>query len=267
MNLAHGKSDFAAGDGMLTEEENRRYRRQLMLPEIGEDGQRKLGKAKVMLVGLGGLGSISASYLAAAGVGCLRIVDRDWVSLENLNRQLLHSTDDLGRPKADSASEKLLRLNSACCVLTAVADVKDENALRLVKGCTLIVDGTDNLSARHVLNRVSLKKRIPFIYGGINGWNGTAAVFIPGNTGCFACLLPTERSETNEHERPAPGPTAGVIASIQSMEAIRFLLGLPSHLAGRLLTFRGMDMRFRSTLLQKDPHCPLCRQPQGRMKP
>lgn len=248
---------------LLNEAHEHRYRRQLMLPEIGEEGQRKLGKAKVLIVGLGGLGSISAFYLAGAGVGCLRIVDRDSVGLENLNRQLLHSTDDLGRPKVESASEKLLRLNPACCVLTAVADFKDENALGLAKGCTLIVDGTDNLRTRHVLNRVSLKKRIPFIYGGINGWNGTAATFIPGSTGCFACLFPPERPEPGKHERPALGPTAGVIASIQSTEAIRLLLGLPSCLAGKLLTFHGTDMRFRSTLLQKDPYCPLCGKPQG----
>jgi molybdopterin/thiamine biosynthesis adenylyltransferase len=248
---------------LLTEDQKRRYRRQLMLPEIGEKGQEKLGRAKVLLVGLGGLGSISSYYLAAAGVGHLRIVDRDSVGLENLNRQILHSTEDLGRPKADSASEKLLRLNPTCHVQKAIVDVGDGNALNLAKGCGLIIDATDNVSARHVLNRISLKKRIPLIYGGINGWSGMAATFIPGKTGCFACLFPLGQTRGEEKAIPALGPTAGVIASIQSMEAVRILLGLPPKLAGKLIEFHGLEMRFRSTLVEKDPECPLCGNAQG----
>ena len=132
----------------------------------------------------------------------------------------------------------------------------------LAKGCNLIIDATDNLATRHVLNRVSLEKQIPFIYGGINGWNGMAATFIPGKTGCFACLFSPERPRPSESEFPALGPTAGVIASIQSMEALRILLGLPPQLAGRLLEFRGMEMRFRSIPIEQDPECPLCARPQ-----
>jgi len=248
---------------LLTDEHKHRYRRQLMLPEIGEVGQQRLGRARVLIVGLGGLGSISSSYLAAAGVGHLRIVDRDAVGLENLNRQLLHSTDDLGRPKAESASEKLLRLNPSCHVQTEIVDITDENASSLAKGCGLILDATDNLATRHVLNRVSLENGIPFIYGGINGWNGMAAAFVPGKTGCFACVFPSRKTRDEEREIPALGPTAGVIASVQSMEALKILLGLPPGLAGRLLTFRGMEMRFRSTPIEKDPECPLCGSLQG----
>ena len=234
----------------------------MMLPEVGEDGQQKLGKAKVLIVGLGGLGSISSYYLAAAGVGHLRIVDRDAVGLENLNRQLLHSTDDLGRPKVESASEKLLRLNPSCYIQTVIANVGDKNASGLAKDCSLIIDATDNLATRQVLNRVSLKKHIPFIYGGINGWNGMAATFIPGKTGCFACLFPPHKANVREKAIPVVGPTAGVIASIQSMEALRILLGLPSQLAGKLFTFRGADMRFRITPMEQNPECPLCARPQ-----
>jgi molybdopterin/thiamine biosynthesis adenylyltransferase len=250
-------------NSVLTEEQKRRYRRQLILPEIGEDGQQRLGRAIVLIVGLGGLGSISSYYLAAAGVGHLRIVDRDAVGLENLNRQLLHSTDDLGRPKVESASEKLLRLNPACHVQPTLVDIGDENALGLAKGCSLIIDATDNVRTRHVLNRVSLEKQIPFLYGGINGWNGMAATFIPGVTGCFACLFPSRETSDEEKGIPALGPTAGVIASVQSMEALKILLGLPPRLAGRLLTFRGQEMRFRSTPIEQDPECPLCGSPQG----
>jgi adenylyltransferase/sulfurtransferase len=243
---------------LLSEDQKRRYRRQLILPEIGEEGQQKLGKARVLIVGLGGLGSISSYYLAAAGVGHLRIVDRDSVELTNLNRQLLHSTDDLGRPKVESASEKLLRLNPSCHVQTAIVNLGDENALGLAKSCDLIIDATDNVGTRYVLNRVSLKKQIPFIYGGINGWNGMAATFIPGKTGCFACLFPPERARTSETEFPALGPTAGVISSIQSMEALRILAGLPSQLAGKLFTFRGVDMRLRITPIEQNPECSVC---------
>jgi len=247
---------------VLTEEQKRRYRRQLMLPEIGEEGQPKLLRAKILIVGLGGLGSISSYYLAAAGVGHLRILDRDCVGLENLNRQLLHSTEDLGRPKVESASEKLLRLNPACHVQPLIVDIRDENASGLAKGCDLIIDATDNLATRHVLNRVSLEKQIPFIYGGINGWKGMAATFLPGKTGCFACLFPLQKTSVGEPAIPALGPTAGAIASIQSMEALRILLGLPSQLAGKLLTFRGVDMRFRITPLEQNPECSLCARPQ-----
>jgi adenylyltransferase/sulfurtransferase len=247
---------------LLSEDQKCRYRRQLILPEIGEAGQQKLGKARVLIVGLGGLGSISSYYLAAAGVGHLRIVDRDSVELANLNRQLLHSTDDLGRPKVESASEKLLRLNPSCHVQTEIVNVGDENALALAKSCDLIIDATDNVGTRYVLNRVSLKKQVPFIYGGINGWNGMAATFIPGKTGCFACLFPPERARPSEREFPALGPTAGVISSIQSMEALRILAGLPSQLAGKLFTFRGLDMRFRMTPMEQNPECTVCARPQ-----
>ena len=248
---------------MLNEDLKRRYRRQLILPEIGEEGQQRLGKAKVLIVGLGGLGSISSYYLAAAGVGHLRIVDRDGVEVGNLNRQLLHSTDDLGRPKVESASEKLLRLNPACYVQPMIVNIRDGNASALAKGCNLIIDATGNVGTRHVLNRASLEKQIPFIYGGINGWNGMAATFIPGKTGCLACLFPPERPSGGGPSIPALGPTAGVIASIQSMEALRILLGLPPQLAGRLLTFRGLEMRFLSTPVGQDPECPLCARPLG----
>ncbi len=250
--------------GSLTEEQKIRYCRQLTIPEIGEDGQQKLGRARVLIVGLGGLGSISSSYLAAAGVGHLRIVDHDGVGLENLNRQLLHSTEDLGRPKVESASEKLLRLNPACCVQTAIVDIGDKNALGLAKGCALIIDATDNIRTRHVLNRVSLERQIPFIYGGINGWNGTAATFLPGRTCCFACLFPSQETRGGERGLPALGPTAGVIASIQSMEALRIMLGLPPNLAGRLLEFRGAEMKFRTVDLVKNPDCKVCGNITGR---
>jgi molybdopterin-synthase adenylyltransferase len=251
------------GDPLLTEEQKCRYRRQVMLPEIGEKGQLKLGGSRVLILGLGGLGSISSYYLTAAGVGHLRIVDGDDVALDNLNRQLLHSTADLNRPKIDSAAEKLRRLNPECRIEPVRAHLGEDNAFDLAEGCDLILDATDNLASRHVLNRISLARQIPLIYGGINGWNGTAATFIPRKTCCFACLFPPENLRTQKTGIPVLGPAAGVIASIQSMEAIRILLGLKPQLAGRLLDFQGQEIRFRTIRLEKNPDCKLCAHVQG----
>jgi molybdopterin/thiamine biosynthesis adenylyltransferase len=246
------------GNPFLTEEQKQRYQRQLSIPEIGVAGQIKLGKASVLIVGLGGLGSISSYYLAAAGVGTLRIVDGDEVALNNLNRQILHSTLDLNRPKIESAAEKLHRLNPECRIEPVRAHIGEDNGLDLAKGCDLILDATDNLASRHVLNRISLARQIPLIYGGINGWNGTAATFRPGKTCCFACLFPPKDLRKQETGIPALGPAAGVIASIQSMEALRILLGLSPQLAGRLLDFQGKEIRFRTIRLEKNPDCKVC---------
>ena len=244
--------------GSLTEEQRTRYRRQLTIPEIGEEGQIRLGKARVMIVGLGGLGSVSSFYLAAAGVGCLRILDHDTVCLDNLNRQLLHSTSDLDRPKVDSAAEKLGRLNPECSVEPMRLQVGEGSGFELAEGCDLILDATDNLAARHVLNRISLARRIPLIYGGINGWNGSASTFVPGETGCLSCLFPSKGLRTPAIGFPVVGPAAGVIGSIQSAEAIRILLGMSPALANRLLNFQGKSMKFRTVHVGKDPACPQC---------
>ncbi len=248
---------------MLTKEETRRYSRQLSIPEIGIQGQQKLSQGSVMVVGLGGLGSISAYYLAAAGVGHLKIVDRDRVALENLNRQILHSTTDIGRPKVDSAVEKLYELNAGCRIEAVLETIDATNAGNLADACDLIIDATDNLTTRHVLNQASLEKQIPFIFGGIDGWNGMAATFIPGRTGCFACLFPQQREAEKRQPISALGPTAGVIATVQTLEALKILLGREPKLTNRMLDFRGLDLNFRFIHIEKNPDCRLCRTPKG----
>jgi molybdopterin/thiamine biosynthesis adenylyltransferase len=248
---------------LLTQTQKARYLRQLSIPEIGEEGQIRLAKGTVMVVGLGGLGSISSYYLAAAGVGCLRIVDNDTVALDNLNRQILHSTPDLKVPKVESAAEKLRRLNPECRIEPVRARVEEANGISLADGCDLIIDATDNLASRHVLNRISLARRIPLIYGGINGWNGTASTFVPGETCCFACLFPSEDPGTAATVVPALGPAAGVIGSVQSVEAIRILLGFPPALANRLLKFQGNGLRFRVVHVGKNPDCTRCEPSEG----
>ena len=216
-----------------------------------------------MIVGLGGLGSISAYYLAAAGVGRLKIIDRDRVALENLNRQILHSASDIGRPKVDSAVEKLYELNADCRIEPILENIDAIKAVNLANGCDLIIDATDNLATRHALNRASLEKQIPFIFGAIDGWNGMASTFIPGRTGCFACIFPQQQDPHQKAPSSALGTTAGMIAMVQALETLKILLGLQPDLANRMLDFRGLHMRFRTIDIERNPDCSLCSSNQG----
>ena len=254
---------------MLTEQESRRYSRQVALPEIGVEGQLRLAAGRVMVVGLGGLGSIAAYYLAAAGVGYLKLIDRDRVALENLNRQILHSTADLDRPKTESAAEKLSRLNPHCRIDALQTTIEDDNAAALLADCALIFDATDNRKTREVLNRLSLRRRVPFVYGGISGWDEMASTFIPGRGACFSCLFPPQPEATESPPSPALGPTAGLVASIQCMETLRLLIGALPQLAGRLLRFSGLTMEFRTLQIDRNPLCPVCgsSQPQHHSTP
>jgi adenylyltransferase/sulfurtransferase len=243
---------------MLTEEEARRYSRQVQLPEIGLEGQARIAAGRVLVAGLGGLGSIAAYYLAAAGVGHLRLVDRDRVALENLNRQILHATEDIGRPKAESAAEKLSRLNPHCRLEAIETVIGDENAAVLIEGCSVIFDATDNRATRQMLNLASVKKAVPFVYGGISGWEGMASTFLPGRTPCFSCLFPPQAETVEPEPPPALGPTAGLVASLQCLETLRLLIGQAPQLAGRLLRFSGATMEFRTLPIERNPHCPVC---------
>ncbi|MFZ0240162.1 MAG: HesA/MoeB/ThiF family protein [Desulfobacterales bacterium] len=247
------------GRPRLSEEQCRRYSRQLQLPEIGSEGQHRLAAGRVMLVGMGGLGSIAAYYLAAAGVGHLKLIDGDRVALENLNRQILHTTVDLKRPKVESAAEKLDRLNPGCRTETVFTTLEEDNAEELLGGCTVIFDATDNLRSRQVLNRLSLRRDVPFVYGGIGGWEGMAATFIPGRGPCFGCLFPP-RPEDAAEPAPSPvlGPVAGLIASIQCLETLRLLIGAAPQLVGRLLRFSGPTMEFSTLRIDRNPLCPVC---------
>lgn len=243
---------------MLTEEETRRYSRQLQLPEIGLEGQARIAAGRVLVAGLGGLGSIAAYYLAAAGVGHLRLVDRDRVALENLNRQILHSTEDIERPKAESAAEKLRRLNPHCRTEAVETTIEDQNVETLIEGCAVIFDATDNLRTRQVLNSASVKNGMPFVYGGISGWEGMVSTFLPGRTSCFGCLFPPQADTAESEPPPALGPTAGLVASLQCLETLRLLIGSAPQLAGRLLRFSGTTMEFRTLPIERNPHCPVC---------
>jgi molybdopterin-synthase adenylyltransferase len=242
----------------LTAEELLRYNRQIIIPEIGEEGQRKLKQSRVFVAGIGGLGSISSYYLVAAGVGFLRIVDKDKVDFSNLNRQIIHWTADINEWKSVSGSRKLKGLNPYCTIDAVHGEITEENCDELVGDCSVIVDAMDNMKTRRVLNTVSVRKRIPYIYGGVHQLDGMATTMIPGETPCLECLFPGERPETN----PAPpgilGPVPGLISCIQSIETVKILLGMQGLLTCRLLCFCGYDMTFREFKVARDPQCPVC---------
>jgi adenylyltransferase/sulfurtransferase len=245
------------GNPFLSEDEQTRYRRQLIIPEIGTHGQWQLKQAAVLIAGLGGLGSISAYYLAAAGVGHLKIVDNDRVAGHNLNRQILHATTDIGQAKTASALPKLKALNPWCQIETLTQSITPDTVDTMTSGCDLIIDGTDNLAARKALNRASQRAAIPYIFGGVSGFDGMLAVFVPGQSACLECLFPKDAKGSTE-EIGVVGPAVGVIASMQSVEALKILTGNGADLAGVLVHFHGLGMRTKKMTIEPNSDCDIC---------
>jgi molybdopterin-synthase adenylyltransferase len=242
----------------LTQEEKLRYNRQIIIPEIGEAGQRKLKDAKIFIAGIGGLGSISSYYLTAAGIGYLKMVDKDTVDPSNLNRQIIHWSENIGEPKADSSIRKLKRLNPYCSIEAMHAEITEANCLDLIGDCSIILDAMDNMKTRRILNAASIKKQIPYIYGGVHQLDGLASTFIPGKTPCLECVFPENRAEPAAPPPGILGPVPGIIACIQAIEAIKIVVGMDGLLTGRLLCFSGYDMTFREFKISRDPKCPIC---------
>ncbi|WP_372683118.1 ThiF family adenylyltransferase [Desulfosarcina sp.] len=241
----------------LSEEEKLRYRRQLSIPEIGVSGQRRLKQATVLIAGLGGLGSISAYYMAAAGIGHLKIIDMDRVAGHNLNRQILHTTADLGKEKTASALAKLKSLNPWCHIEAVAARITDDTVGAMVSGCDLILDGTDTIDTRRVIHHAAWEKNIPFIFGGVNGFDGMVATFIPGRFACLECIFPANTHPVSE-AIGIVGPAAGVIASLQCVEAVKLLIGRGAGLSGSLMHFHGLDMRIKKIAIERNPDCRIC---------
>ena len=245
----------------LSNAEVQRYSRHLILPEVGPDGQRRLKAGRVLCVGAGGLGSPAALYLAAAGVGTIGIIDFDAVDASNLQRQILHSTPDVGRPKLQSAREKLNALNPEVRIETHETALTSANALALFRDYDVILDGTDNFATRYLVNDACVLLGKPNAYGSIFRFEGQASVFATKGGPCYRCLYP---------EPPPPGlvPSCaeggvlgvlpGVIGTIQATESIKLLLGSGTTLAGRLLLYDAWGMRFRELKLRRDPECPVC---------
>jgi adenylyltransferase/sulfurtransferase len=246
----------------LNNEEIRRYSRHLILPEVGLAGQKKLKGTSVLCIGAGGLGSPISMYLAAAGIGKIGIVDFDTVDYSNLQRQLLHTDADVGRPKAQSAKETIAGINPHCEVVLHNTRITAENALDLIRPYDIVVDGTDNFPTRYLTNDACVLLKKPNVYGSIFRFEGQASVFAPHLGGpCYRCLYP---------EPPPPGmvPSCaeggvlgvlpGIIGCIQATEILKLAIGKGTPLIGRLLLFNALDMKFRELKLRRDPQCPIC---------
>lgn len=262
--IAGGATTLEAPAGALpslSNEEIARYSRHLIMPEVGMEGQRRLKNASVLMIGTGGLGAPSGMYLAAAGVGRMGIVDFDVVEESNLQRQIIHGTSDVGRPKIESARDRLRNINPHIEIETHETRLTSDNALRLLTNYDIIVDGTDNFPTRYLVNDACVLLGKPNVYGSIFRFEGQASVFWAARGACYRCLYP---------EPPPPGlvPSCaeggvlgvlpGIVGAIQANEAIKLILGAPDTLINRLLLFDAWQMKFREFKLQKDSKCPVC---------
>jgi sulfur-carrier protein adenylyltransferase/sulfurtransferase len=249
------------GPVALSNEEIARYSRHLIMPEVALEGQKKLKQARVLTIGAGGLGSPLALYLAAAGIGTLGIVDFDVVDESNLQRQIIHGTSDVGRPKMESARDRIKDINPNVRVEAYEEALSSENALEIFEDFDVIVDGTDNFPTRYLVNDASVLSGKPNVYGSIFRFEGQASVFYAKEGPCYRCLYP---------EPPPPGlvPSCaeggvlgilpGAIGTIQATETVKLILGIGEPLIGRLLLYDALGMRFREMKLRKDPSCPVC---------
>ncbi|OGQ05871.1 MAG: hypothetical protein A2W61_00260 [Deltaproteobacteria bacterium RIFCSPLOWO2_01_44_7] len=245
----------------LTESQTIRYSRHFNVPGVGKQGQRKLLQAKVCIIGAGGLGSPVAYYLAAAGVGTIGIVDFDVVDVSNLQRQILHTTDRVGKPKVDSAKQSILALNPEIRVETYSEKLTSQNVEGIFKNYDIIVDGCDNFPTRYLVNDACVLLKKPNIHGSVYRFEGQVSVFWPGKGPCYRCLYP---------EPPPPelapscaeggvlGVLPGVIGMLEAVEAIKIILGKGDLLVGRLICYDGLKAQFRELKLKRDPNCPYC---------
>lgn len=246
---------------LLSSEQQRRYSRQLLIPEIGQEGQRKLLDARVLLIGAGGLGSPAALYLAAAGVGVIGLVDDDVVDESNLQRQVLHTADRVGMAKTESAQMTLNALNPGVRIKQHAERLGSNNVEELVAGYDLIVDGTDNFETRYLLNDAAVTARKPVVHGSIYRWDGQVTTFIPYNGPCYRCMYPTQPPDELAPACAVAGVLGilpGIIGLLQANEAVKLILGVGETLAGRMLLFDALTTSFDEVRIWRDPACPAC---------
>lgn len=244
----------------FSDDEIERYARHLVLVEVGGPGQQRLKAARVGLIGLGGVGAPAALYLAAAGIGTLRLIDDDTVALSNLQRQIAFDVADIGRPKAEAGAEALTALNPHVRVEPFAGRLTVATAARLVEGCDVVVDGTDDFETRFAVNAACMAARIPLVSGALGRWNGQVGVF----TGrpCYRCLVPGAPPEAETCARVGViGALAGVVGSMVALEAIKLIAGAGQPLAGRLLIYDGLAGTARTVTVAADPDCPVCAGP------
>lgn len=245
----------------LSRDEQVRYSRHILLPQVGEDGQRRLKSSRVLLVGAGGLGSPIAMYLAAAGVGTIGLVEYDDVDLSNLQRQILHGSAAVGSSKLESARDRLRDINPHVNVESYPARLTSANALDIARGYDLIVDGTDNFATRYLINDTSVLLGIPNVFGAVHRFEGQVSIFGAPGGPCYRCLFrepPPPELVPSCAEAGVLGVVPGLVGTIQATEAIKLLLGIGDTLVGRLLTIDAMTMSFRTIEIEADPECPAC---------
>jgi molybdopterin/thiamine biosynthesis adenylyltransferase/rhodanese-related sulfurtransferase len=246
---------------LLDIDQRRRYSRQILIPEVGMEGQRRLLDATVLLIGAGGLGSPAALYLAASGVGTIGLVDDDAVELSNLQRQVLHTTDRVGVPKTESARQSINALNPEIDVVRHDERLSAENVERLIAPYDIIVDGTDNFDTRYVLNDAAVKLRKPVVHGSIYRWDGQVTTFVPFEGPCYRCMHPTQPPPELAPACSVAGVLGvlpGIVGLLQANEVFKLALGVGEPLVGRLLMFDAMGTRFDEVRVWRDPACPAC---------
>jgi molybdopterin/thiamine biosynthesis adenylyltransferase len=242
------------------------YSRQVVMKELGWNGQRKLAKSKVAVVGMGGLGTVSSLYLALAGVGHLRLIDQDTVETQNLHRQILYTTADLHYPKAEIAAKRLEKLNPLLKAEPVSENLHAGNAEELLAGVDSVVDGLDNMQTRYLVNRACVKLKVPYVFGAAIGIEGNVSVFAPPDTPCLECILPNllDNDLLTCNTRGVLGTTAGIIGTVQAMETIKVLTGMGSPLKGKLMVCDFNEMTFTTIEISKREGCPAC---QGTLAP
>ncbi len=248
-----GKGKITLDDGEKT-----RYSRQIMYPDFGAAGQLCLKKGHVVIAGAGGLGSPNAVNLAYAGIGKMTLIDSDSVALSNLNRQTLHWEKDVGAPKVLSGAAKLAGMNSRTEIIPLNLKITGGNAGELLAGVDVVIDCLDNMETRFVLNECCAREGIPFVYGGIRGWEGQVTTIIPGQTPCLECLYPRGTGGGNPLPVPVFGATAALVAALQTMETIKLLTGFGDLLAGKMLFVNGESMEFTIIKTERKKGCAVC---------
>lgn len=245
----------------FTNEQLERYSRHIILQEVGVKGQKKLLNASVLIIGAGGLGAPAALYLAAAGVGTIGIVDADEVDLSNLQRQVIHTTNDVGKAKVKSAAETMEAINPDVTVKTYRTFVDSTNIMDLIKDYDFIIDGTDNFPAKFLINDACVMAGKPFSHAGIIRFKGQLMTYVPGEGPCYRCVFknPPPKDEVPTCKQAGViGAMGGVIGSLQAMEAIKYIIGKGELLTGKLLTYDALKMEFHTIKLPKDHHCAVC---------
>lgn len=244
----------------LTEEQIERYSRHIILKNVGGKGQKKILNSKILVIGAGGLGAPAALYLAAAGVGTLGIVDGDVVEISNLQRQIIHFTPDIGKHKVDSAIEKIALINPDVNVVPYRSRICAENIVDIIKDYDFIIDGTDNFSAKFLINDACVMTGKPFSHGGILRFQGQTITWTPNNT-CYRCIFeqpPPKGAVPTCSEAGILGAVAGMLGTIQAAEALKYLLGIGELLTNKLLVFDALHMEFRTISIKRNKNCPLC---------